>query len=182
MLFVKTAILLEWMRIFSPRRIKPFFWWASSILIVANVLLYVHGIILSAITCIPHAATWYPWIHGHCVDRRSLGLATAFFNAFLDVAILMLPQRIIWTMQMRRRKRFEISVIFSVGLLTVASAIGRLVACFEADYTGDGICTYQPIFPQCSCFGYVQNPHYGHCSQSNRMYRYSVGRADVDAV
>lgn len=130
------------MRIFSPSRIKPFFWWSSSILITANILLYVSGIILSAITCIPHESIWHPWVRGRCVDRRSLGLATAFFNLFLDVAILILPQRIIWTMKMRSSRRLGVSMIFSVGLLTVACAVGRLVATFQADYYGDATCTY----------------------------------------
>lgn len=139
-MFSKTAILLEWRRIFSPRRIKVFFWWSSNVLIVANILLYVSGFILSAVTCIPHESIWHPWVRGRCVDRRSLGLATAFFNLLLDVAILILPQRIIWTMQMRGRTRIGVAVIFSVGLLTLACAIGRLVATFMADYYGDATC------------------------------------------
>lgn len=142
LLFSKTAILLEWMRIFSPRRIKLFFWWSSNALIVGNVLLYALGFILSAITCIPHESIWHPWVRGRCVDRRSLGLATAFFNVLLDIAILILPQRIIWTMHMRGRTRAGVAVIFSVGLLTVACAIGRLVATFQADYYGDATCMW----------------------------------------
>lgn len=137
-------MLLEWMRIFSPRRIKPLFWWSSSVLIVCDILLYASVFILSAITCIPHESIWHHWVAGRCIDRRSLALTSALFNVWSDVAVLLLPQHIIWTMQCGRRARFGVSVIFSVGLLTVACAIGRLVATFQADFYGDQTCT-------CSC-------------------------------
>lgn len=145
------------MHIFSPSRIKPFFKWSSSVLIVANILLYISGIILSAITCNSHESIWHPWVRGRCVDRRSLGLATAFFNLFLDIAILILPQRIIWSMKMRSSRRLGVSMIFSVGLLTVACAVGRLVATFQADYYGDATCMYlQLLAMMCICNLHIQ--------------------------
>lgn len=43
---------------------------------------------------------------------------------------------------MRSSRRLGVSMIFSVGLLTVACAVGRLIATFQADYYSDATYTY----------------------------------------
>ncbi|KAI1453479.1 hypothetical protein F4805DRAFT_443350 [Annulohypoxylon moriforme] len=155
LLFAKTAILLEWVRIFSPHRANKLFFWASYLMIVLNILLYISSIISSAITCIPHASIWYPWIPGTCINRKALGLFTAFFNVIMDLMILLLPQKIIWTLQMTTARKFGISLIFSVGILATVCACGRLASTFAIDYEGDAIYTVAPTilwsFPEITC-------------------------------
>ncbi|GAB1315321.1 hypothetical protein MFIFM68171_05531 [Madurella fahalii] len=156
LLFAKTAILLEWIHIFAPDRTRPFFYWSSYIMIMANLLLYTGSIIASAITCIPHESIYYPWVAGRCIDRKALGVVTAFFNVVLDLLILILPQPIIWSMKMHRERRLGISAIFGMGLLATACAAGRVAATFALEYApGDSTYTISPVllwsFPEVTC-------------------------------
>jgi hypothetical protein len=155
LLFAKTAILIEWVRIFSPYRTHTFFFWASYLMALLNTLLYVSSIISSAITCISHESLWYPWVPGKCINRKALGLFTAFFNVIMDLVILLLPQRIIWTLQMTKARKIGISIVFSVGVLATLCAAGRVAATFDLSYEGDATYTVSPVLmwalPEMTC-------------------------------
>jgi hypothetical protein len=144
LLFLKNAILLEWIRIFSPHRTNTFFSYAAWMLITFNTMLYVSSIIASAITCIPHSAAWEPWQDGKCINRRAVGIATAAFNVFADLLILLLPQKIIWNLQMGMSRKIGISLVFSMGVLATVCACGRVAVTFEIDYFGDATYTITP--------------------------------------
>jgi len=115
----------------------------------------VSSIVSSAITCLPHDSIWYPWISGRCIDRKALGLFTAFFNVLVDLLILILPQQIIWSLQMTRSRKIGISLVFSVGLIATVCAAGRVAATFGIEYKGDATYTVAPILlwaiPEVSC-------------------------------
>lgn len=155
LLFAKTAILIEWVKIFSPFRAHHGFFWACYVLIASNILLYTASIISSAITCIPHETLWYPWVTGKCIDRKALGLFTAFFNVIVDLLILLLPQNIIWRLQMAQTRKIGISIIFSFGILATVCAAGRVAATFDIEYHGDATYTISPLLlwaiPEVTC-------------------------------
>lgn len=46
---------------------------------------------------------------------------SAVFNLVLDILILLLPQQVIWTLQLTKSKKIGISFIFGVGILCVPS-------------------------------------------------------------
>ncbi|THV53998.1 hypothetical protein BGAL_0037g00420 [Botrytis galanthina] len=155
LLFAKTAILIEWVQIFSPHRVHAFFYWASYLMILLNVLLYVSSIISSAITCLPHESIWQPWVKGKCIDRKALGVFTAIFNVIMDLLILLLPQRIIWTLRMTMARKIGISLVFSVGILAIVCAAGRVAVTFGIEYDGDATYTVSPVLmwtlPEVTC-------------------------------
>ncbi|CAH0056995.1 unnamed protein product [Clonostachys solani] len=137
MLLAKTAIMLEWSRIFVPRGTRNAFYWVSRALIVINALVYIIGGSVAVAACIPAEKLWHPWVKGHCSSRRAADISTAWFNLFMDVSILLLPQSIIWKLQMTKARKIGIALIFSVGLLVVACAIGRTYSNMALDYSGD---------------------------------------------
>ncbi|KAF5870083.1 uncharacterized protein Bfra_010230 [Botrytis fragariae] len=136
LLFAKTAILIEWVQIFSPHRTHAFFY-------------------CSAITCLPHESIWQPWVKGKCIDRKALGVFTAIFNVIMDLLILLLPQRIIWTLRMTMARKIGISLVFSVGVLAIVCAAGRVAVTFGIEYDGDATYTVSPILmwtlPEVTC-------------------------------
>lgn len=71
------------------------------------------------LACTPHRYNWDKLIPGggDCVDVKRLNLASACINVVSDVAILILPQQIIWRLQMSTKRRFGVSIIFAAGLL-----------------------------------------------------------------
>ncbi|CAH0052189.1 unnamed protein product [Clonostachys solani] len=138
MILAKSAIILEWTRIFVPRGTRNKFFWFSRAMLVFNIVAYVVLIIFSLISCVPIQKRWKPWAEGKCFwSAKSLDVTTAWVNLFIDVFILVLPQRIIWTLQLNTGRKIGISVIFSVGLIAVACAAGRTWSNMTLDYAGD---------------------------------------------
>lgn len=124
-------------------------------MILLNVLLYVSSIISSAITCLPHESIWQPWVKGKCIDRKALGVFTAIFNVIMDLLILLLPQRIIWNLRMSMTRKIGISLVFSVGILAIVCAAGRVAVTFGIEYAGDATYTVSPVLmwslPEVTC-------------------------------
>ncbi|KAI1362866.1 hypothetical protein F5Y08DRAFT_310830 [Xylaria arbuscula] len=127
MIFVKSAILLEWARIFGPSS-RSTFRLTCYILAVLNAIYYTINISLEVTSCRPRAYYWDKTIPGKCVyNGPALSLTSALVNLLFDLAILLLPQGVIWKLNMSRRKRVGVSAVFIVGLGACTSAILRIV-------------------------------------------------------
>ncbi|KAI1176832.1 hypothetical protein F4777DRAFT_544396 [Nemania sp. FL0916] len=134
MAFAKIAILLEWSHIFAPDRLSHKFYWASRALMALTALFYLANIISVFLTCRPFERNFHFWVEGTCIDQRARDIVIATFNLVLDIFIFLLPQRIIWTLQMSRKRRLGISLVFSVGLLACISAAGRIAPTIQNHY------------------------------------------------
>jgi hypothetical protein len=117
MFMLKPAILIEWMRIFVPIRTRNLFFWVSWILIAVDMMLYACAVLTTFAACQPIQKLWYFWLNGTCINRKTRDIINAAFNLALDAFILLLPQSVIWKLQMSARRRVGISIVFSVGLL-----------------------------------------------------------------
>jgi hypothetical protein len=126
---IKIAILLEWVRIFAPKGSHNMVFWTSHILIWANVCFYLAIIIALNSACSPYEYNWDKLISGICdrVDTTKTNLSASVFNLISDLMILLIPQRTIWKLQMAKRRKYGVSVIFAVGLLGCGAALARLV-------------------------------------------------------
>lgn len=139
MLFAKTAILIEWNRIFVLNRTRNLFFWALVTVGVLNIVVSILAIILSVASCVPMQKIWMPWIEGRCFAREAADLVSAWSNLVVDLAIIILPQREIWKLHMPTRRKVGVSLTFSVGLLYVllsltpphslAPALTRVLGC-----------------------------------------------------
>ncbi|KAG8165864.1 hypothetical protein KVR01_004416 [Diaporthe batatas] len=154
LLLLKSAILLEWIRIFVPHRTRNIFYWTSVILMLSNVGFQIAGIAVMFGSCRPLHKMWHFWIPGTCIETKGIHIAIATINLAMDAFILALPQRIIFSLQMNTRRKVGVAIIFSVGLLyvlhhlnpshnmvlrlvhdrVVAAAGGRLYTVLTMDY------------------------------------------------
>lgn len=114
---IKSAVILEWLRIFAPTRERNFFWWASHIILWINIIFYSFVLIAVNLSCLPHRRIWDRTVPGRCIDIVNLELTTAVVNLTLDLITLLIPQKVIWKLQMSRQKKIGVSVVFAVGLL-----------------------------------------------------------------
>jgi hypothetical protein len=64
--------------------------------------------------CVPVEKSWHFRMVGKRLDRRARDTFNASFN-------LILPQRIIWKLQMSGSRKCGVAVVFSVGLLSVGT-------------------------------------------------------------
>lgn len=114
---IKAAILLEWLRIF-PGQTRNAFYWITVTLLSLNFIFYVVRLIGHNLTCIPHEKIWNRiQVPGKCVDTRPLDVVSAVFYFVIDIAILILPQKVIWNLNMTFQKRLGVSAVFAVGLM-----------------------------------------------------------------
>ncbi|GAW22250.1 hypothetical protein ANO14919_117860 [Xylariales sp. No.14919] len=140
MLAIKPMILLEWMRIFASAGPRTAFDWTCYALATINILLYLGSILTDSVSCHPREYWWDRTIEGYCADTRKLPIVTGVLNAVIDLFILLLPQGIIWRLQMSTRKRLGVSIVFLVGTISVGAAITRTVLSFT--YAGSSDVTF----------------------------------------
>ncbi len=113
---IKLAILLEFLRIFSPGKNHNTFW-IYDIFIWLNFLFYVIVSFLVIFPCQPIKKFWKPWTDGRCLNTTKVNIAIAGFNSASDLCLLILPQKVIWDLQMSFKRRIGVSAIFLAGLL-----------------------------------------------------------------
>ena len=117
---IKTAILLDWGKIFiSIDRSKSFFWWGCLLVSFIQCAWGIACIILLNMQCRPHEAIWNFYLPSKCYSLPKVMLISASVQVISDFAMFLLPQRIIWSLQMTCRKKLGISVIFGAGVLSV---------------------------------------------------------------
>lgn len=122
-MMIKVAILLEWLHIFVPRGTRNYFFWIAHALMWINILFYSGAIIMLNLSCQPHAKYWDRLLPGKCVSDRPLDIASAIVNFLVDLGILCLPQKVIWTLNIPSQKRIGVSAVFSLGLMYVISLV-----------------------------------------------------------
>ncbi|KAI0539681.1 hypothetical protein GGR58DRAFT_463759 [Xylaria digitata] len=139
MIFLKSAILMEWVRLFVPGKTRNAFFWTCYAVATLNALYYTANIIVENVSCTPKAFWWDKSLTGHCLNGTVLALTSATVNLAFDIVILILPQKVIWTLNMSTSRRLGVSVVFVIGLLAVVLAAVRLSSAVtyikEADYT-----------------------------------------------
>ncbi|RYP78426.1 hypothetical protein DL771_000611 [Monosporascus sp. 5C6A] len=125
---LKVAILLEWMRTFSPKRARGYFYWSCHALLWISALFYLSALIAGNLSCIPHQKIWNVTMPGKCINRKVLDTATAALNLTSHLLILSLPQTVIWKLKMTKAKKIGISLVFAIGIFATISAACRLAA------------------------------------------------------
>ncbi|KAI2608213.1 uncharacterized protein GGS25DRAFT_265511 [Hypoxylon fragiforme] len=140
MITLKSAILLEWARIFGPGN-RRLFRWSCYTIAAVNSIYYTINIILECTACTPREYYWDKTIiGGTCRYSTLLSLISALVNLVFDVAILILPQGVIWRLNMSRRKRVGCSAVFVIGLLACVCAALRIA--FTVAYVSSDDYTY----------------------------------------
>ncbi|KAI0906217.1 hypothetical protein F4823DRAFT_607967 [Ustulina deusta] len=125
---VKSSILIEWHRVFAPTRTQSVFTMTCLTLLAVNVLSYAGLFITLNLNCRPFERIWNKTIQGSCIDLRTIHLAAAIIDLILDVAILLLPQRIIWKLQLSYPKKIGISTVFTIGILATIASLFLIIA------------------------------------------------------
>ncbi|KAI1127337.1 hypothetical protein F5Y10DRAFT_243138 [Nemania abortiva] len=136
-MFIKFAIVLEWNRIFNPQHVKNAFYWASCVILAVNALFYVSAAFILNFACRPWARFYNPFIKGSCFDPTQLYLAAGVINFVVDVAIFILPQKVIWDLQISKKRRLGVTAIFAVGIFAIIAAGFRLAWTVEFETSSD---------------------------------------------
>ncbi|KAI0150509.1 hypothetical protein GGR57DRAFT_184992 [Xylariaceae sp. FL1272] len=128
-LVLKAAILLEWIRIFVPYGTRNSFFWTCSTVMILHTLFHAAWIVTENLACMPHEKIWNIFIpYGTCIDVNGLYVPAAAVNLAADIVIFVLPQKAIWSLQMSKKNKIGVSMIFTIGFFACLAATLRLYA------------------------------------------------------
>ncbi|KAF4955914.1 hypothetical protein FSARC_11729 [Fusarium sarcochroum] len=124
---IKAAILLDCCRVFVPGvKLKSPFWWGAMAIVFIQCVWGVACVTLLNLQCRPHHAIWEFYVPSKCYDLPKAMLASASVQVISDVAMVLLPQRIIWSLHMKWQRKVGIAIIFGVGVIACVAACFRL--------------------------------------------------------
>jgi hypothetical protein len=118
---VKTAILLQYLEIFAPKRLNRAIYWSCHVLIWTNLTFYLTLLMMSIFRCHPISKAWDALVtEGSCfISVSLLSIIVNSVSIVSDFFILVLPQISIWRMQMANKTKTTVSIVFLVAVLLV---------------------------------------------------------------
>ena len=88
---------------------------------VLAVLYSLSALLEIFLSCFPMPYLWDPAGNpgGFCINLGQAWLAVGLTNMIEDILIILLPLPVLWSLQLDRKRKFIISAIFSLGILSV---------------------------------------------------------------
>ncbi|KAI1748061.1 hypothetical protein F4782DRAFT_386685 [Xylaria castorea] len=152
-LFVKTALLALYLRVFAPNRTARMMIWAG---ITTIVVFYIASIVLNISFCVPISMTtpvpdrdaWARKLKASNCSQPvyNLNAATGLFGVVSDLYVLIIPVSMVYKLRIPRNRKLGILGIFLTGLLATALSITSSAFRFHQlksyDFTWDSIPSY----------------------------------------
>ncbi|KAF4454022.1 hypothetical protein F53441_3406 [Fusarium austroafricanum] len=124
------------------RRLSPHRWWKWCVYGVFSLVAGYNLAILLVIVfgCAPFKKSWdFTILEGTCVDRPAVYICTAGLGIFSDLILLVMPLPMIRRLQVPRRQKAGLVVLFVIGSATLVTSVVRLVllvpSVHDTDYT-----------------------------------------------
>lgn len=111
---VKISILLFYNRIFPQRKLRIAVW--VTIGVCAGYA--IAFLLVSVFQCKPLSLAWTRWDGQHegtCNNINAQVWAAASINVLLDMVMVVLPLPVIWRLEINRRKKALVMLMFSIG-------------------------------------------------------------------
>ena len=134
-------MLCFYLRIFPNRWFKISCW-------VTMAACFCYGVaflLVSVFQCRPLSYAWHHWDGEHsgtCNNINAQGWTSAAFNVILDVIVIALPLPLLAKLQLNKRKKFLVILMFSVGFVVTIISILRLQVLVQFGNTTNFTCMY----------------------------------------
>ena len=115
-LCTKLTVLLLYRRVFLPHRGSMFDIILRTFMVIC-CLFYITTVPVKIWECTPRARIWDKSIGGTCIKVASVLNADGVFNTFSDFFILLVPIKALWNLQMNTKRKIEVGLLFTVGLM-----------------------------------------------------------------
>ncbi|KAF5001167.1 hypothetical protein FGRMN_1191 [Fusarium graminum] len=133
-LTVKLSLLFITTRVFGAVHKKTMI--GIHIFIGMLVIYYVSGFFIKLFICKPIHAYWNGQIE-MCLDQSAIITADAIISVISDLAILILPTPLTWSLQISRRKRLRVTGILCAGGVATGFSIYRLAMILHERNSGN---------------------------------------------
>ncbi|KAK0634833.1 hypothetical protein B0T17DRAFT_472500, partial [Bombardia bombarda] len=123
----KTSILCFYLRIFPNRTFRMVTYGVMAWVSLSSIIF----VFLQIFQCVPIAFIWEGWKKGEfgpykCLDINALGFASAAFSIAQDIVILVMPLPLLARLNVSRRSKLGIMVMFSLGIFVLITSCVRL--------------------------------------------------------
>lgn len=111
----KISILLLYRRVFAVR------WLRITVDVnVAFITAFTIALVgKDVFACTPIRRQWTPDLPGSCIDLQATYYWASALFLLTDLIILILPQPLVWRLQISRRQKFGLTLIFCLGIMLV---------------------------------------------------------------
>ncbi|EOD52742.1 cfem domain-containing protein [Neofusicoccum parvum] len=127
---LKISILLFYLRIFPEKGFRKMVFVTMG-LCAGYAIAFV---LVSVFQCKPIKYAWLQWDDEHegtCNNINAQGWSSAALNVILDMIVIILPLPQLWQLQLNKRKKFLLLLMFSVGFFVTIVSILRLQVLIE---------------------------------------------------
>jgi len=117
----KTSFALTLLRL-MPGRMGLLIW---TIIASINIFMGLNALFMW-IRCSPSSKTWNPFAPGTCWEPHvytSYGMFAAGYSGIMDFVLALLPWKVIWKLQMKRKEKVGVAVAMSMGIFAGVTAI-----------------------------------------------------------
>lgn len=118
LILAKLSALVLFVRIFHSRPFLLATYIFMGVLILCGLFIVLSGFIF----CVPVHAFWnlsYAVRHEHCLPKGTIWYLNAAIQILTDIGILLLPMPLLAKMNLPRRQKIGIFLVFGVGILYV---------------------------------------------------------------
>lgn len=109
----KISILLLYRRVFITRWLRIAVWINIGFITAFTITL----VGKDAFACTPIKKQWMPEIPGHCINLKVTYYWASAIFLLTDLIILILPQPLVWRLQISRKQKLGLSLIFCLGMV-----------------------------------------------------------------
>ena len=143
----KIAILILYLRIAAQRTYRKLIW-ACMVFVITTAFACVMA---STFQCSPIRKAWDAagTVPGHCINVNALFFANAALDIFQDAVIYILPMKMLYRLQVPKRQKIALMMVFAVGGFVFITGMVRLSSLRVAQNTPDPSCPYFSSPPFC---------------------------------
>lgn len=123
-LCAKASILMQYFRVFPTHRMRVVCWIMITILAIYGTW----AVISAFLNCIPVAKFWDDSIQGYCLDKTKLWFSNASMHISTDIAILIIPIPALMAVDLPRKQKLALMIMFSLGGFVCITSIIRLLS------------------------------------------------------
>ncbi|CAI7582898.1 unnamed protein product [Penicillium viridicatum] len=123
-LCAKASILMQYFRVFPTHRMRVVCWTMITILAIYGTW----AVISAFLNCIPVAKFWDDSIKGYCLNKTKLWFSNASMHISTDIAILVIPIPALIAVDLPRKQKFALMIMFALGGFVCITSIIRLLS------------------------------------------------------
>ncbi|KAJ5099574.1 hypothetical protein N7532_006575 [Penicillium argentinense] len=123
-LCAKASILMQYWRVFPTQRMRVVCW----IMIIILASYGTWAVVSAFLNCVPVAKFWNDSIDGFCLNKPGLWFSNASMHITTDLVILIIPIPALIAIDIPRKQKMALIIIFALGGFVCITSIVRLIS------------------------------------------------------